>query len=194
MRRLLPLIGTLALVGAVVVGLSQTGGPGAPPRSAAPTDAELRGAFAGSPAPLAALHAQANQLLGPGPGPFFARLRQLHGFPVVVNKWAAWCPPCRSEFPLFQRAGVTFGRQVAFLGLNSADVTADARGFLARLPVPYPSYLDPSDGVARAAGVGGYFPATLFYASRGGAPYIHPGVYQHQADLNRDIRRYALGP
>src|ERR671936_853689 len=71
-------------------------------------------------------------LLGGGAAAFRARLRGLRGHPVVVNKWASWCGPCRSEFPYFQRLGVELGRRVAFLGVDGNDNDSDSRRFLRR--------------------------------------------------------------
>ena len=67
--------------------------------------------LAGSPAPLAALHAQADELLPGGAGALRARLASLHGYPVVINKWASWCTPCQAERGVFEHASVALGRR-----------------------------------------------------------------------------------
>ena len=101
-----------------------------------------RRSFAGAPPPLAALHDQASELLDGGADAFKARLAKLRGYPVVVNKWASWCGPCRAEFPYFQRqVARSTAREVAFLGVDSNDNDGDAREFLSEYPVTYPSYL-----------------------------------------------------
>ena len=108
----------------------------------------MRARLAGSPAPLAALHAQAGELLPGGSGALRARLAALRGHPVVINKWASWCEPCRSELGAFQRASVAWGREVAFIGIDSGDTSrADALAFLRSFPVSYPSYYDQSGRV-----------------------------------------------
>ena len=96
-------------------------------------------ALAGSPQPLDALHQQAGKLLAESAS-LPAELRALRGYPVVINAWASWCGPCRSEFPLFASASVRYGRKVAFLGFDANDSPVDARSFLAAHPVSYPSY------------------------------------------------------
>jgi thiol-disulfide isomerase/thioredoxin len=161
------------------------------PPSAAPRPAQARAALAGSPPALRALHAQSNRLLGGGPAAFRARLRELRGQPVVVNKWASWCGPCRAEFPFFQRLATRLGRRVAFLGVNSNDNDSDAKAFLRRYPVSYPSYRDPGQRVAKVFGATLAFPTTAFYDARGRLAYVHQGAYATQAKLREDITRYA---
>ena len=147
-------------------------------------------ALAGSPAPLAALHEQADDLLPGGREAFERRLAGLRGYPVVVNVWASWCVPCRQEFPVLQRLSARYGKKVAFLGLNSEDSNDAAATFLREEPVPYPSYADPDKAIAGSLGVVG-FPDTAFYDESGKLVYLKQGPYTEDADLEADVRRYA---
>ena len=193
MRRLLLLLAAAALVAMLVVGLGQAGG-GEEERGAPAAAFDLgaaRAALAGAPGPLAALHAQSAELLDGGPPAFRARLEELRGHPVVVNKWASWCGPCRIEFPHFQRLATARGKQVAFLGVNSGDNRGDAAAFLERSPVPYPSYADPREEIARSIGAPANYPITVFYDARGERTFVKQGGYATEADLAADIDRYA---
>ena len=154
--------------------------------------AQITKAFAGSPPPLAALHAQAGQLVGGGPAAFKALLVSLKGHPVVVNKWASWCGPCQVEFPAFQKAAVAFGRRVAFVGIDGKDHDQAAAAFLGKFPVTYPSYVDPNEDVARMIEAATYYPQTVYYDSAHKLVFDHAGPYASAAALERDIRRYAL--
>jgi thiol-disulfide isomerase/thioredoxin len=182
----------------LVVGLIQSGGSGAGKASdsvAKPYDtaAEQQAALRGAPAPLAGLHRQAGQIETGGKRAYERTIASVKGYPVVVNKWAAWCGPCRLEFPIFQAASSKLGRQVAFLGLNSSDNLERAKGFLADRPVPYPSIEDPSDAIARSVDAGGFWPITVFYGSDGKRSYTHAGPYRSLSALEADIRRYGRG-
>ena len=171
----------------VVVGCGQS-----TPRSASPRSPRAeRAAFAHAPPPLAALHRQANRLLDGGPAGFEAQLRALRGYPVVVNKWASWCPPCRAEFPLFQRESLRLAGQVAFIGVDSNDNDPAARRFLRRLPLTYPSYRDPKLGIAASFHGVEAFPTTAFYDRSGRLRFVHLGYYAARHTLAADVARYA---
>jgi thiol-disulfide isomerase/thioredoxin len=149
-------------------------------------------ALAGSPPPLAALHAQANQLLPGGADAYQKRIASLKGYPVVANVWASWCGPCRFEFPTLQKLSARYGKRVAFLGVNSQDSDADAKTFLAEAPVPYPSYTDPDKGLIESLGGVGGLPDTAFYDPGGKLLYLKQGAYADESELEADVRRYAL--
>lgn len=149
-------------------------------------------ALAGAPAPLAALYEQGNQLLSGGTDAYERRLAGLRGYPAVVNVWASWCGPCRFEFPTLQQLSAAYGKRVAFLGVDSQDSEDAARTFLREEPVPYPSYSDPDEEIARAIGAGRGLPATAFYDRRGELCYLKLGPYTEHGELEADVRRFAI--
>ena len=179
-----------AVVGAALL-VSAAGCGSSNPTSAAPSGAEVARALKGSAPKLQGLHRQASELIGGTKSEFDARLASLRGYPVVVNKWAAWCGPCRGEFPVFQKAGLQVGNRVAFLGVDGQDNDGDARKFLKQYPVIYPSYRDPDLKISTSIQAGIAFPTTVFFNRRGKLVYAHPGPYTTAAQLIADIRRYA---
>lgn len=140
--------------------------------------------------PLARIQDERSRLLDTGTAGFKSRLASLRGHPIVVNQWASWCPPCRQEFPFFQRLAARYGNRIAFLGVNSNDRRGAATAFLRKFPTPYPHYFDPDTKIARSFRGGAAWPTTAFYTASGSLAYSHPGGYRNQADLLADIRRY----
>ncbi|HXA53392.1 MAG TPA: TlpA disulfide reductase family protein [Solirubrobacteraceae bacterium] len=196
-KRLVALAFGLTLVAVLAVGLVQLAGSPGDSRTLAPaplTPAQMRARLAGSPRPLALLHAQADELLGGGAEALRMRLAALRGWPVVIDKWASWCEPCREELVVFQRAAANLGRRVAFIGIDSGDTArAEPLRFLRAHPVSYPSYYDPSGQIGVEVSDSSFVPTTVFYNRRGERNYIRQGAYPGVAKLERDIERYAVG-
>jgi thiol-disulfide isomerase/thioredoxin len=191
-KRLAIAASVVGLAALLIVGLVQLGGsPGAASPSPL-TLTQMRAQLTGSPLELAALHDQADELLGGGLPAVRSRLAALRGRPVVVNKWASWCVPCRAEFGVLQRVSVARGREVAFIGIDSADSRSAAAAFLRTHPLSYPSYFDSDGQAGLAISDSSFTPVTVFYGAHGGF-YIHQGPYLSVRALERDVDRYALG-
>lgn len=128
----------------------------------------------------------------PGGREAFERfIERQHGKPVVVNKWASWCGPCRYEFPFLERQAAKRKGEVVFVGVNSQDNRGDAESFLSEHPVPYKHFEDPDQEIAASFnGVQG-FPVTAFYDSKGRREFVHYGGYASEEKLAEDIDRYA---
>ncbi len=149
-------------------------------------------ALAGSPAPLATLHRQANELLPGGTDAYERRIDSLRGYPIVANVWASWCGPCRFEFPVLQKLSARYGKRIAFIGIDSEDSDDAATTFLEEAPVPYPSYSDPGKDIADSLGASLGLPDTAFYDRGGELVYLKQGPYAHDSELEADVKRYAL--
>lgn len=193
-RRALVTLVCLAIVAIVAIGVSKLPGSSSTGTSAGERLSATRvsALLAGSPPPLQALHAQANALLGGGASALHARLVALAGYPVVIDKWASWCEPCRAEFGAFQRVAAEYGRRVAFIGIDSADSNrSDAAAFLKSFPVSYPSYYDQSGELGEQLTDSPSTPATVFIA-RDGHSFIWQGQFPSVGKLRHDVERYAL--
>jgi cytochrome c biogenesis protein CcmG/thiol:disulfide interchange protein DsbE len=112
-----------------------------------------------------------------GPAPIFSvqrvdapgtlDLASLRGKPVVLNFWASWCVPCKGEAKMLESAWQRYRSQgVVFVGVDYHDVTSDARTFLERHGVTYPTVKDGSGKIADRYGVSAV-PETYFIDRKG---------------------------
>ena len=107
--------------------------------------------------------------------------------PVLLNVWASWCIPCRSEAPLLEAAHAAFGTRVRFVGLNVRDEQQAAGQFVAEFGLDgFEHYFDRSGAAQGSLGSGGV-PLTFFFAPGGELIELHFGVIDERTmALNLD--------
>jgi thiol-disulfide isomerase/thioredoxin len=184
-------IALIALAASVALAACGSGSGAGNPDSELTKDEAMAALPDGSPPQLVAIREQASDLLGGGRDAYDQRLEELRGTPVVVNKWASWCGPCRTEFPYFQTAAHARGDEIAFLGVDGNDSEDSAAQFLTELPLPYPSYLDPDQDISGSFdGPTKAFPSTYFYDRDGKVVHTKFGDYKSEQELTDDIANY----
>ncbi len=97
-------------------------------------------------------------------------LSSLRGKPVLVNFWATWCGPCKSELPDLETAFMKYGDKVDFLFVNLTDGYRDTvdgvKAFLEEKGFAFPVYYDTDGSAAIAYGVSS-IPTTVLISPEG---------------------------
>jgi peroxiredoxin len=72
-------------------------------------------------------------------------LEALRGQVVLVNNWAAWCPPCRAEMPELE-AYFRIHKDEGFtlVGVNAGDTQEQVLDFIREFGLTFPMWLDPT--------------------------------------------------
>jgi thiol-disulfide isomerase/thioredoxin len=106
---------------------------------------------------------------------------------LVINFWATWCAPCRSEIPLLQALHAEWaGRNVAVVGI-AVDYRDKVLEYANRLKISYPLLIGEQDALDAAAAFGvasPVFPFTVFTDRRGEVVALFIGeLHRPQAEL-----------
>jgi cytochrome c biogenesis protein CcmG, thiol:disulfide interchange protein DsbE len=132
-RTFIAVLGVLAVVGLLVFGLVSKGSSRLEIGAAVPT------------APIPRLEGEGSESLA-----------DYRGRWVLVNFWASWCIPCRAESPEleeFQRRHG--GPRFTVLGIDTQDLSDDARAFVERYGLSYPQLRDGNGDIADEYGTTG---------------------------------------
>lgn len=102
------------------------------------------------------------------------------GRPRLINYWASWCGPCRTEMPVLDAYAVEQGGngvQVIGVALDSAD---EARAFLREVPVAFRLAVEtpgPGDSSVRLGNARGILPYTVLVDAQGRLAKTHYGAF-----------------
>ncbi|QGF25056.1 redoxin family protein [Raineyella fluvialis] len=125
-----------------------------------------------------------------GSGP--VDLAALRGTPMVVNLWATWCGPCRTEAPFLAEVSKESATTVRFIGVDVADPDpAAALDFAGAQRWSYAQVADPDRRFSSQLGVVG-IPQTVLVDASGRIVYRHAGALT-SADQLRGLLRDHLG-
>jgi len=102
-------------------------------------------------------------------------LAKLKGQVVMLNFWASWCGPCRTEMPLMDQMYKKYSAAgFTLLGVNVDTDSTDAQKFLSQVPVSFPIAYDRDNKVSKLYEVSA-MPSTVFIDRKGNVRALHRG-------------------
>jgi peroxiredoxin len=116
-------------------------------------------------------------------------LSEMRGYPVVLNLWASWCPPCRSEMPAIEKVFQRYqdaGLIVIGLNMTSQDSESDARAFVQELGLTFPIVLDRDGSVSARYQLLG-LPSTFFIDQSGIIRSVIVGGPMSEATIQSNV-------
>lgn len=132
-----------------------------------------------------------------GPAPDFSlttfngaqfRLSDQRGKVVVINFWASWCIPCRTEAPALQATWEHYKEKgVLFIGVDYADTDDNALAFIKEFGITYLNGPDVGIKIFSAYRVQGV-PETFVIDQQGNvAQFLYAGVNEKQLSSAIDL-------
>lgn len=113
------------------------------------------------------------------------------GKPLVVNFWASWCTPCKTEMPAFEEVSQDFDGKVVIVGVTDTLDLDGSREAAEKAGVTYPLLVDEEQDLQVDLGIAG-LPATVFVDEDGTIVGRHLGALTRD-ELTEEIEdRYGI--
>ena len=102
-------------------------------------------------------------------------LDQYKGQVIMINFWASWCGPCRTEMPILEKLHAKY-KPMGFtmIGVNVEPDSGLAAKWLASTPVSFPILFDTRSEVSKLYSVAG-MPSTVIIDRKGNLRWLHRG-------------------
>ena len=95
--------------------------------------------------------------------------------PILLNFWASWCGPCKSEMPDLEEAYQKYGNDIHFLIVNltdgSRETVASASAYIQQQAYSFPVYYDTTMEAAMAYQT--YSIPVTYFIGAGGVPLAY---------------------
>ncbi|MBI3188343.1 MAG: TlpA family protein disulfide reductase [Gammaproteobacteria bacterium] len=114
------------------------------------------------------------------------KLSELRGQVVLLNFWASWCGPCRTEMPLLVKIHDKYkGMGFTVLGVNVEEDSAPAKSIITKTKISFPVLFDQTNSVSKLYNVSA-MPSTVLIDRDGNMRYLHEGYKSGDEEKYRE--------
>ncbi len=115
----------------------------------------------------------------------YVSLSDFRGKTVLLNFWATWCPPCRSEMPDMEKVyRERLDKDVVILAVDVQEAAVPVQAFVDRFGITFPILMDVSGDIAKLYGVQS-LPTSYFIDKQGRITSFSLGALNESAISRR---------